>query len=99
MSKKIKMFSKWFVWPLLAAVMVLAPAGTANAAELAKVIDTELDPAKRNQAIIDLQKIWLDDAWCTMLYQQQQITALNKSVKGFVYDASHWAHPEDLYKQ
>lgn len=69
-----------------------------EAEKLARVIATQIDVTKREQAIKDLQKIWLDDAWSTMLYQQQQITAMNKSVKGFVYDPSHWTQPENLSK-
>ncbi len=50
-----------------------------------KAIQTELDPVKRAQAVQELQKVWMDDGWTTMLYQQQQLVAMNQAVKGFAY--------------
>ncbi len=56
-----------------------------EAARLGKLIGTEMDPVKRAQVSTDLQKVWMGDAWATMLFQQQQIVAVSKTIKGFVY--------------
>ncbi len=55
------------------------------ACDLSKKIKSEVDPAKRSQEINDLQEIWVDDMAFFNLYQPQQIVALNKDIKGFVY--------------
>lgn len=68
------------------------------AEKLAKVVGTELDPAKREQAIKDLQKVLMDDMAFTMLYQNQMITVMHKSVKGFAYHPVHFVSFFDLSK-
>jgi len=60
------------------------------ACDLAKQIKAEVDPTKRQAEIVQLQQIWLDDAFALNLYQPQTITALNKDIKGFTYHPSRW---------
>ena len=69
-----------------------------EAEKYAKIIGTELDPAKREQAIKDLQKVLMDDMPFTMLYQNQSITAMSKSVKGFAYHPVNFVSFSDLSK-
>nr|MBC7245675.1 ABC transporter substrate-binding protein [Chloroflexota bacterium] len=69
-----------------------------EAERYAKIVGTELDPAKREQAIKDLQKVLMDDMPFTMLYQNQQIVAMNKAVKGFAYHPVHFVSFFDLSK-
>jgi peptide/nickel transport system substrate-binding protein len=69
-----------------------------EAEKYAKIIGTELDPAKREQAIKDLQKVLMDDMPFTMLYQNQSIAAMNKSVKGFAYHPVNFVSFFDLSK-
>jgi peptide/nickel transport system substrate-binding protein len=69
-----------------------------EAEKYAKIIGTELDPAKREQAIKDLQKVLMDDMAFTMLYQNQSIAAMNKSVKGFAYHPVNFVSFFDLSK-
>lgn len=53
--------------------------------EIAKQIETEMDPGKR----ADLVKQWetqvMDDMPYMMLYQSQTISAMNKDIKGFAF--------------
>ena len=67
-----------------------------EAEKLAKVIDTEQDTAKREQAIKDLQKILIDDSAFVMMYQIQQIVAMNKNVQGFAYHPVSFTRFADL---
>jgi peptide/nickel transport system substrate-binding protein len=69
-----------------------------EAEKYAKIVGTELDPAKREQAIKDLQKVLMDDMAFTMLYQNQSIAAMNKSVKGFAYHPVNFVSFFDLSK-
>ncbi|MBC7262358.1 MAG: hypothetical protein H5T63_10120, partial [Chloroflexi bacterium] len=69
-----------------------------EAERLAKIIGTEFDLAKREQAIKDLQKVLMDDMPFTMLYQTQQIVVMNKAVKGFAYHPVHFVSFFDLSK-
>lgn len=71
---------------------------SAEAEKYAKIVDTEFDLAKREQAIKDLQKVLMDEMPFTMLYQNQQITAMNKSVKGFAYHPVQFVNFFDLSK-
>ncbi len=69
-----------------------------EAEKLAKVIDTEFNVEKRAQAIKDLQKILIDDMAFTMLYQNQMVNAMSKSVKGFAYHPVQFVNFLDLSK-
>ena len=69
-----------------------------EAEKLAKIIGTELDLAKREQAIKDLQKVLMDDMAFTMLYQNQSLVAMNKAVKGFAYHPVQFVNFTDLSK-
>ncbi len=69
-----------------------------EAEKYAKIVGTELDQTKREQAIKDLQKVLMDDMAFTMLYQNQQITAMNKSVQGFAYHPVQFVNFFDLSK-
>jgi peptide/nickel transport system substrate-binding protein len=69
-----------------------------EAERLAKIIGTEFDLAKREQAIKDLQKVLMDDMPFTMLYQTQQIVVMNKAVKGFAYHPVHFVSFFELSK-
>lgn len=69
-----------------------------EAEKYAKIVSTDLDPAKREQAIIELQKILMDDMPFTMLYQNQSLAAMNKTVKGFAYHPVHFVSFYDLSK-
>jgi len=69
-----------------------------EAEKYAKIVGTELDPAKREQAIKDLQKVLMDDMAFTMLYQSQSIAVMNKSVKGFAYHPVNFVSFFDLSK-
>ena len=69
-----------------------------EADKYAKIIGTELDPAKREQAIKDLQKVLMDDMPFTMLYQNQSLVAMNKAVKGFAYHPVQFVNFLDLSK-
>jgi peptide/nickel transport system substrate-binding protein len=53
--------------------------------KLANMIASEMDPAKRAQEVTDLQKVWMADAWGTILYQPQQLVAMSSKVQGFEY--------------
>jgi peptide/nickel transport system substrate-binding protein len=61
-----------------------------TAEKFAKIVGTELDPVKREQAVKDLQKVLMDDMAFTMLYQNQSLVAMRKNVQGFAY------HPVNL---
>ena len=69
-----------------------------EAEKYAKIVGTELDLAKREQAIKDLQKVLMDDMAFTMLYQNQSIAAMSKSVKGFAYHPVNFVSFSDLSK-
>ncbi len=69
-----------------------------EAEKYAKIVGTELDPAKREQAIKDLQKVLMDDMPFTMLYQNQSIAGMSKAVKGFAYHPVHFVSFFDLSK-
>ena len=69
-----------------------------EAEKYAKIVGTELDAAKREQAIKDLQKVLMDDMAFTMLYQNQSIAGMNKSVKGFAYHPVNFVSFFDLSK-
>jgi peptide/nickel transport system substrate-binding protein len=69
-----------------------------EAEKYAKIIGTELDIAKREQAIKELQKVLMDDMPFTMLYQSQQIVVMNKSVQGFAYHPVQFVNFFDLSK-
>ena len=69
-----------------------------EAEKYAKIVGTELDPAKREQAIKDLQKVLMDDMAFTMLYQNQSIAAMSKTVKGFAYHPVNFVSFFDLSK-
>jgi ABC-type transport system substrate-binding protein len=69
-----------------------------EAEKYAKIVGTELDLAQREQAIKDLQKVLMDDMAFTMLYQNQSIAAMNKSVKGFAYHPVNFVSFFDLSK-
>ncbi|MGQ9489589.1 MAG: ABC transporter substrate-binding protein [Anaerolineae bacterium] len=69
-----------------------------EAEKYARIVSTELDPAKREQAIIELQKILMEDMPFTMLYQNQSLAAMNKAVKGFAYHPVHFVSFYDLSK-
>lgn len=69
-----------------------------EAEKYAKIVSTDLDPAKREQAIKDLQKVLMDDMAFTMLYQNQSLAAMNKAVKGFAYHPVHFVSFYDLSK-
>jgi peptide/nickel transport system substrate-binding protein len=60
-----------------------------EAEKYADIVGTESDPVKREQAIKDLQRIWMDDMPFTMLYQSQQIVVTAKGVTGVVYHPVH----------
>lgn len=64
--------------------------------KLAKVVDVEQDPVKREQAIKDLQKIMIDDSAFVMMYQIQQVVVMNKNVEGFAYHPTAFARLADL---
>jgi peptide/nickel transport system substrate-binding protein len=64
----------------------------------ARIVGTELDLAKREQAIKDLQRVLMDDMAFTMLYQNQQITVMNKDVKGYAYHPVNLVNFFDLSK-
>jgi peptide/nickel transport system substrate-binding protein len=69
-----------------------------EADRLAKIVGTEFDLAKREQAVKDLQKLLMEDMAFTMLYQNQTITAMNKAVQGFAYHPVHFVSFYDLSK-
>jgi peptide/nickel transport system substrate-binding protein len=69
-----------------------------EAEKYAKIVGTELDLAKREQAIKDLQKVLMDDMPFTMLYQNQQITVMNKAVQGYAYHPVNLVNFSDLSK-
>jgi peptide/nickel transport system substrate-binding protein len=69
-----------------------------EAEKYAKIIGTELDPAKREQAIKDLQKVLMDDMPFTMLYQNPSLVAMSKTVKGFAYHPVNHVSFFDLSK-
>ncbi len=69
-----------------------------EAEKYAKIVSTDLDPAKREQAIKDLQVVLMDDMAFTMLYQNQSLAAMNKAVKGFAYHPVHFVSFYDLSK-
>jgi peptide/nickel transport system substrate-binding protein len=69
-----------------------------EAEKYAKIVGSELDPAKREQAIKDLQKVLMDDMAFTMLYQNQSIVAMSKTVKGFAYHPVNFVSFFDLSK-
>ncbi|MCL4559898.1 MAG: ABC transporter substrate-binding protein [Chloroflexi bacterium] len=60
------------------------------ACDLGKKIKAEVDPAKRQQEIAQLQQIWLDDMPFLNLFQPQYITAMSKDLKGFEYHPSRY---------
>ncbi len=62
----------------------------ATACNLAHQIKAEVDPAKRQQEIAQLQQIWLDDMPFFNLYQPQTITVMSKDLKGFEYHPSRY---------
>lgn len=69
-----------------------------EAEKYARIVGTELDTEKRKQAIIELQKILMEDMPFTMLYQNQSLAAMNKAVKGFAYHPVHFVSFYDLSK-
>ncbi len=69
-----------------------------EAEKYARIVGTDLDPAKREQAIKDLQKVLMDDMPFTMLYQNQSLAAMNKAVQGFAYHPVHFVSFYDLSK-
>ena len=69
-----------------------------EAEKYAKIVGSELDPAKREQAIKDLQKVLMDDMAFTMLYQNQSIVAMSKTVQGFAYHPVNFVSFVDLSK-
>lgn len=69
-----------------------------EADKFAKIVGTEQDLAKREQAIKDLQKVLMDDMAFTMLYQNQSLVAMNKAVKGFAYHPVQFVNFSDLSK-
>lgn len=69
-----------------------------EAEKFAKIVSTDLDPAKREQAIKDLQVVLMDDMAFTMLYQNQSLAAMNKAVQGFAYHPVHFVSFYDLSK-
>lgn len=69
-----------------------------EAEKYAKIVSTDLDPAKREQAIKDLQVVLMDDMAFNMLYQNQSLAAMNKAVKGFAYHTVHFVSFYDLSK-
>lgn len=69
-----------------------------EAEKYAKIVSTDLDPAKREQAIKDLQVVLMDDMAFTMLYQNQSLAAMNKAVQGFAYHPVHFVSFYDLSK-
>lgn len=69
-----------------------------EAEKYAKIVSTDLDPAKREQAIKDLQVVLMDDMAFTMLYQNQSLAAMSKAVKGFAYHPVHFVSFYDLSK-
>jgi len=69
-----------------------------EAEKYAKIVGTEFDHAKREQAIKDLQKVLMDDMAFTMLYQNQLIIVMNKAVQGFVYHPVQFVNFFDLSK-
>jgi peptide/nickel transport system substrate-binding protein len=69
-----------------------------EAEKYAKIVGTEFDPVKREQAIKDLQKVLMDDMAFTMLYQNQLIIVMNKAVQGFAYHPVQFVNFFDLSK-
>jgi peptide/nickel transport system substrate-binding protein len=69
-----------------------------EAEKYAKIVGTELDQAKREQAIKDLQAVLMDDMPFTMLYQNQQLTVMNKAVQGYAYHPVNLVNFADLSK-
>lgn len=70
-----------------------------EAEKYARIVGSESDASKREQAIKDLQQVWMDDMPFTMLYQSQQIVATGKGVQGFIYHPVHFVSFFDLSKQ
>jgi peptide/nickel transport system substrate-binding protein len=64
----------------------------------ARIVGTELDLAKREQAIKDLQRVLMEDMPFTMLYQNQQITVMAKDVQGYAYHPVNLVNFFDLSK-
>lgn len=56
-----------------------------ESSRLADLISSEMNPQKRAEYVTEIQKVWIDDAWATTLYQYQQVAALNNKVHGFVF--------------
>jgi peptide/nickel transport system substrate-binding protein len=52
---------------------------------LEKVIESEIDPVKRAQAVADIQANWVNDGYGTMLWQHQLLVATRAAVTGFVW--------------
>jgi len=69
-----------------------------KAVEVSKVIDTELDAAKRADAVKELQQILMEDMPFTMIYQNQAISAMTKDLKGFAYHPVYIINLFDLSK-
>jgi len=67
-----------------------------EAEKYAKVVGTALDPATREQAVKDLQRVLMDEVPFTMLYQNQSIVVMNKNVKGFAYHPVHFVSFYDM---
>jgi peptide/nickel transport system substrate-binding protein len=69
-----------------------------EADKYAKIVGTALDQASRKQAIVDLQKVLMDEMPFTMLYQNQAIVVMNKNVQGFAYHPVHFVSFYDMSK-
>ncbi len=52
---------------------------------LADLSAREMDPVKRAEYITELEKVWQEDAWAKLLYQPQQIVAMNAKLQGFEF--------------
>jgi peptide/nickel transport system substrate-binding protein len=69
-----------------------------EAEKYAKIVGTALDQATREQAIKDVQRVLMDEMPFTMLYQNQSIVVMNKSVQGFAYHPVHFVSFYDMSK-
>ena len=52
---------------------------------LADLVARELDVEKRADYVSQLEAVWAEDAWAKLLYQPQQVIAMNKKVQGFEF--------------
>jgi peptide/nickel transport system substrate-binding protein len=64
--------------------------------ELADQIAVETDPEKRAELVREIQAVWAEDAWGQILYQPQQLMAMNNRLQGFQYHPFTFTILKDL---